>query len=280
VSRGQFGQEAAVTEAANPRTEGIDQLPTAQILRLLLAEDEGVAGAVRVALPSITRAAELLLHTLEGGGRWFNLGAGTSGRIGVLDATELPPTYGLDPGMVQAVLAGGPEAMAKAIEGAEDDQEAAVSELQARGFSVKDTLFALSASGQTPFVLGAVAHARQLGAQTIGLTCSPDSPLARAVAHLIVVRVGPEAIAGSTRLKGGLAEKMVLHMISTTVMIRMGRVRGNLMTELRTQSSKLRERAIRILIELSGGSREEAERRLEEAGGSVSRALEMMPPTD
>jgi N-acetylmuramic acid 6-phosphate etherase len=278
VSAGKSGE--AITEALNSSTLDIDRLPMAQVLIRLLSEDAGVAAAVQEALPAITQAAHVLLDTLEAGGRWFNLGAGTSGRIGVLDAAELPPTFGLDPTAVQAVMAGGPPAMTTAVEGAEDDPEAAGHELRARGFGERDTLFALSASGQTPFVLGGVAYARDLGARTIGLTCSPGSALAAAVEHPIVVLVGPEAIAGSTRLKGGLAQKMVLHMISTAVMIRMGRVRGNLMTELRPQSGKLRERAIRIVMALSGGDRETAERALGDAGGSVREAVQRLSPAE
>jgi N-acetylmuramic acid 6-phosphate etherase len=260
----------------NPRTRDIDQLPLGAILERILDEDAGVPEAVRAALPAIERAGEVLLDTLRSDGRWFNLGAGTSGRIGVLDAAEIPPSYGLSPERVQAIMAGGPDALSAAVEGAEDDREAGARELLARGFCRRDALVALSASGQTPFVIGGVEHARSVGGRTIGLTCTPASPLVRLVDCPIVVLVGPEAIAGSTRMKGGLAQKIVLQMLSTSVMVRMGRVRGNLMIELGTRSSKLRERAIRILMELSGQERGPAGRALGEAQGSVSRALELL----
>lgn len=265
-----------ITEEVNPRTRDIDRLPLRAILERILDEDAGVPEAVRAVLPAIESAGEILLDTLRSEGRWFNLGAGTSGRIGVLDAAEIPPSYSLSPERVQAIMAGGPEALCSAVEGAEDDREAGARELLARGFCRRDALVALSASGQTPFVLGGVEHAHSVGGRTIGLTCTPASPLVRLVDCPIVVLVGPEAIAGSTRMKGGLAQKIVLQMLSTSVMVRMGRVRGNLMIELGTRSSKLRDRAIRILMELSGQERGPAGRALDEAQGSVSRALELL----
>ena len=262
-----------ITEQVNPHTQDIDQLPLRGVLERVLEEDAHVPQAVRDALPQIERAAAILLETLEAGGRWFYLGAGTSGRIGLLDAAEISPSYGLDPERVQAILAGGPLAMSRAVEGAEDDAEAGVLELRTRGFCERDALLALSASGRTPFALGAVEYARSVGARTLALTCTPESALVRAADVPIVVVVGPEAITGSTRMKGGLAQKMVLQMLSTSVMVRMGRVRGNLMTELGTHSSKLRERALRNLMQLSGQDRSAAERALDEAQGSVSAAL-------
>ncbi|MFQ5512791.1 MAG: N-acetylmuramic acid 6-phosphate etherase [Myxococcota bacterium] len=276
MGEGKRVQEPSVTEAVNPRTRDIDRRRTEEILTLLLDEDARVPAAVREALPALTRAAERLSETLARGGRWLNLGAGTSGRLGLLDAAELPPTYGIDPDRVQAILAGGPAALATATEGAEDDAESARAELRARGLCERDALLAISASGRTPFVLAAVEHARSVGATTLGLTCAPGSELVRRVEVPIVVVVGPEAIAGSTRLKGGLAQKMVLQMLSTTVMIRCGRVRGNLMTELRTQSGKLHERAVRIVMELTGAEAAIAEHALEEARGSVSGAVQRL----
>ncbi len=276
--RDRFEKQAGseVTEQINPRTRDIDQLPLRAILERILDEDAGVPEAVRRALPALERAGELLLTALRGDGRWFSLGAGTSGRIGLLDAAEIPPTYGLAPERIQAVLAGGDQALTRAVEGAEDDRASAGRELGARGFCERDVLLALSASGETPFVLGGVEHARGIGAHTIGLTCTPDSSLVRAVDCPVVIVVGPEAIAGSTRMKGGLAQKMALHMLSTSVMVRLGRVRSNLMVEIGTRTAKLRKRALGIVMQLSGQDRVRAERALEQSGGSVSKALELL----
>jgi N-acetylmuramic acid 6-phosphate etherase len=275
-AREQAPESLGVTEQPNPRTTGLDRMAPEAILAHILEEDEGAAAAVRTALPALERAADLLWRTLDSGGRWFNVGAGTSGRLGMLDAAELPPTFGIDPESVQAVLAGGAPAMERAVEGAEDDAAAAGAELARRGLCARDAVVALSASGCTPFALGAVEHARAVGAKTIAVTCAPDSPLERAVDVPIVIVVGPEVIAGSTRMKGGLAQKMVLHALSTTVMVRLGRVRGNLMTEIRGASRKLRERAVRIVERLARVSTEEAARVLDECGGSVADALEKL----
>ena len=276
--RDRFEKQAGsvVTEQINPRTRDIDQLPLRAILERILDEDAGVPEAVRRALPALERAGELLLTALRADGRWFNLGAGTSGRIGLLDAAEIPPTYGLAPERMQAVLAGGDQALTRAIEGAEDDRASASRELDARGLCERDVLLALSASGETPFVLGGVEHARRIGARTIGLTCTPDSSLVRAVDCPVVIVVGPEAIAGSTRMKGGLAQKMALHMLSTSVMVQLGRVRSNLMVEIGTRTAKLRKRALGIVMQLSGHDRTRAERALEQSGGSVAKALELL----
>lgn len=276
--RDRFEKQAGsvVTEQINPRTRDIDQLPLRAILERILDEDAGVPEAVRRALPALERAGELLLTALRADGRWFNLGAGTSGRIGLLDAAEIPPTYGLAPERMQAVLAGGDQALTRAIEGAEDDRASASRELDARGLCERDVLLALSASGETPFVLGGVEHARRIGTRTIGLTCTPDSSLVRAVDCPVVIVVGPEAIAGSTRMKGGLAQKMALHMLSTSVMVQLGRVRSNLMVEIGTRTAKLRKRALGIVMQLSGQDRTRAERALEQSGGSVAKALELL----
>jgi N-acetylmuramic acid 6-phosphate etherase len=262
-----------ITEQANPRTGEIDTLETDAVLGLIVAEDAGVPEAVRATLPELTRACDLLLDVLRGGGRWFNLGAGTSGRMGVLDAAEIPPTFGLPPDRVQGVIAGGELAMTRAVEGVEDDGDAARRDLEARRLSASDALVALSASGGTSYVLGGIAHARKVGAATIGITCVPDSALARTVDIAVVAVVGPEAIAGSTRMKGGLAQKMILHALSTTVMVRLGRVRGNLMSELSPVNSKLRERAVRIVAELAGCSVARAQTALEGSGGSIDDAV-------
>ena len=268
--------EGPPTEAANPRTLDLDRLAPRELIERILDEDAGVPAAVRTVLPELELASDRLVKALEDGGRWFYLGAGTSGRLGALDAAEIPPTYGLPPERVQALIAGGPDALVRAIEGAEDDSAAAVRDLESRRFSNRDVLVALSASGRTPYVLGGVEFARRRGAVTIGITCAPQSPLARAVDQPIAVLVGPEVVSGSTRMKGGLAQKIILHTLSTAVMVRLGLVEGNLMTGICAASSKLRERALGIVMELSGRSRAEAEAALDDAGGAVSGALETL----
>jgi N-acetylmuramic acid 6-phosphate etherase len=264
------------TELPNPNTRDLDRLELRQLLARILDEDARVADAVRAALPQLERACELLAARLALGGRWFNAGAGTSGRLGLLDAAEIPPTFGFPGERVQALIAGGAPALTRAVEGAEDDVDEAARELAARGFGAADVLVAISASGSTPYALAAVEHARRVGAATIAVTCDPDAPLARSCDVAIAAVVGPEVIAGSTRLKGGLAQKMVLHTLSTAVMVRLGRVRGNLMTGVRAANRKLRERALWIACELSGCSRQEAQRALDLAGGDVERALSLL----
>lgn len=272
------GRERRITELSNPRTEGIDRLAPDEIVQRILAEDALVPAAVAEARDQITEASNILFEALAAGGRWFNLGAGTSGRIGVLDAAEIPPTFGLEADRVQGVIAGGGPALERAVEGAEDDSEAAPRDLRRRGFGPGDVLVALSASGRTPYALAAVEHAREIGASSIAITCAPEAPLASTVDLPIVLLVGPEVIAGSTRLKGGLVQKMVLHTLSTAVMIRLGRVRGNLMTGLRPGNQKLRERAVDIVAELAGCTIDEARAALERTDGSVERALESLTP--
>ncbi len=265
-----------ITEQVNPRTAGLDQLPPRAILERILEEDARVAAAVAQTLDRMAEACDVLTDTLRAGGRWINVGAGTSGRLGVLDAAEIPPTFGLPPDRVQGVIAGGPRALTRAVEGAEDDAEAGARALRARGLSRCDAIVALSASGCTPYTLGAVAYARAQGAASIAISCSPDSALVRAVDVPIVAVVGPEAITGSTRLKGGLAQKMVLHALSSAVMVRLGRVRGNLMTSLRPVSRKLRERSLRIVADLCGCTDEEAREALSAADGSIEAAIERL----
>jgi N-acetylmuramic acid 6-phosphate etherase len=265
-----------ITEQVNPRTADLDQLGPRELIAALLEEDASVPAAVQAATDSIVRASDALVATLKAGGRWFNLGAGTSGRLGLLDAAEIPPTFGLAPERVRGIVAGGEAALAHAVEGAEDDADAALRDLEAHGFGERDALLALSASGTTRYVLAAAEHARALGATTVAVTCAPDSPLVEAVEIPIVVVVGPEAIAGSTRLKGGLAQKMVLHALSTAVMVRLGRVRGNRMTGLTPLNEKLRERARLIVTELSGCTPDEARSALESSGGSIEQALEKL----
>jgi len=265
-----------VTEAQNPRTTDLDRLPVGELVERILDEDARVSDAVRAARPAIERACLALVEALDGGGRWFNVGAGTSGRIGALDAAEIPPTFGLEPERVQALVAGGPAALSGPVEGAEDDGASAPRELDKLGLGPRDAVVALSASGRTPFALAALEHARRRGARAIAITCAPNSPLAERADVAIVAVVGPEVIAGSTRMKGGLAQKMILHTLSTAVMVRLGRVQGNLMTGLRAVNSKLQERGVRILCELARVDRAAATSALEDAGGSVERALEAL----
>jgi N-acetylmuramic acid 6-phosphate etherase len=260
------------TEAVHEATRDIDRWSADRIVRAIHDEDRNAHAAVGEALPQIVEAAEVLGVVLAGGGRWFNVGAGTSGRLGVIDAAEIPPTFGMPPDRVQALLAGGERALLRAIEGAEDHPERAIFELRERGLSAGDAVVAISASGTTPYALGALEVAHEVGARTIAITCAQDSPLAEAAEIAIVLRVGPEVIAGSTRMKGGLAQKMVLHLLSTTVMIRLGCVSGNLMSQIRPASAKLRDRAVRILMELGRLDEARAESLLSSCGNDVAEA--------
>ncbi len=247
-----------------------------EILELIHSEDGIAHAAVGEVLPRMAEAVEVLACALAGGGRWFNIGAGTSGRLGVLDASEIPPTYGLSPRIVQGVIAGGDRALRCAVEDAEDDMHAGSLALEERGLTLGDVVLGISASGTTPFVLGAIEAAGNLGSRTIGLTCDPSSPLAECVEIAIAPRVGPEVVAGSTRMKGGLVQKMILSALSTSVMVRMGRVRGHHMTHISPVSSKLRGRAVRIVMELGGVDRDHARELLRMNEGSVEMALEIL----
>ena len=262
-----------VTEDRLPASERLDQLEVVDVLATIHAEDRRAVAAVEAALPQVARAVDVLVEVLAGGGRWFNVGAGTSGRMGALDAAEIPPTFGLEPERVQAVVAGGPEAMLRSVEGAEDDADAARAALAERGLAAGDAVVAISASGRTPFALAALEAARACGARRLAITCDPRAPLAAAAEVAIVPEVGPEVIAGSTRMKGGLAQKMVLHLLSTTVMVKLGRVEGNRMTHLRPVSQKLRRRARRIVAELGGVDESRAEALLRRCDGRVADAI-------
>jgi N-acetylmuramic acid 6-phosphate etherase len=261
------------TEAVLAATRDLDRRSVEEILAAIHAEDHNAWLAVGRVLPSIEEAVDVLVCVLGGGGRWFNVGAGTSGRMGTLDAAEIPPTFGLPAGRVQAVIAGGVRALSRSIEGAEDDHAAGAWELRERGLTNGDAVVALSASGQTPFTLGCLEAAHELGARSIAVTCDSRSPLAEAAEISIAPQAGPEVIAGSTRMKGGLMQKMVLHLLSTTVMVRLGYVSGNLMTHLKPASNKLRERGRRIVMALAGVSWDEATRLLEETEGDISEAV-------
>jgi len=263
-----------LTESVLEATRDLDRRSIREILEAIHAEDRRAAEAVGGVLPEVERAVEILVLSLKGGGRWLNVGAGTSGRLGVLDASEIPPTFGYPPERVQGVIAGGDAALRCAVEGAEDDGDAARRALRELDLMPGDAVVALSASGRTPFALAALEEARGVGARRIAITCDPGAPLAAAAEVAIAPVVGPEVIAGSTRMKGGLAQKMVLHLLSTTVMVRLGRVEGNLMTNLLPASRKLERRALRILVTLGGVEPGRARALLADCRGSVQDALE------
>jgi len=263
------------TEAILESARDLDRRSVAEVLALIHEEDGRAHEAVGRILDRMEAAVDVLSTVIAGGGHWFNVGAGTSGRLGVLDASEIPPTYGMSPRIVQAVIAGGDKALRHAVEGAEDDPKAAIFELQERGLTMGDAVVAISASGRTPFALGAIEAAHSVGARSIGITCDPGSPLAEMAEIALVPEVGPEVVAGSTRMKGGLAQKMVLAAVSTAVMVKLGKVRGNLMTHVTPVSSKLRGRAVRILMSLTGVDRELARRLLRETDGQIEAAIEL-----
>lgn len=264
-----------VTEARNPHTAAIDELGTLDVLRLLNAEDATVAEVVRAALPQLALAVEAIVAGMRQGGRLIYVGAGTSGRLGVLDAAECPPTFGVAPGQVIGLIAGGAEALTRAVEGAEDDREAGRRDLQALGPGSQDVVVGLAASGRTPYVLAALEAAREAGARTVGIACNAPSPLLDAADIAIPLVVGPEAIAGSTRLKAGTATKMALNLLSTASMVRLGRVYGNLMVDVRVANDKLAERAVRIVSEVAGTDTAQARTLLEETGWRVKPAIAM-----
>jgi N-acetylmuramic acid 6-phosphate etherase len=265
--------DLTLTEQPNPASAEIDKLPTEAMLRIINDEDQKVATSVAAELPRIAQAVNAISQALHNGGRLFYIGAGTSGRLGVLDASECPPTFNVPPEMVQGIIAGGEAALARATEASEDDPASGVRDLQARGFCSGDVLCGIAASGRTPYVLGAIDEANRLGALTIGISCTPDSELSRRVKIPISPAPGPEVIAGSTRLKAGTATKLVLNMLTTGSFIRLGYVRGNLMVNVQPKNSKLRHRAQRIVSAVTGVSDDEAARLLSAAGDNVRAAI-------
>jgi len=294
------GLDYLLTEQLNPASAHFDRLSTEEMLRVINAEDQKVALAVEKEIPSIARAVDAAVAALSRSGRMFYIGAGTSGRLGVLDASECPPTFSASPDMVQGIMAGGEAALSRATETTEDDPAIGVRDLLQRGFTAADILVGIAASGRTPYVLGAIAEAKRMGATTVGISCTPDSDLARAVDIAISPLVGPEVVAGSTRMKSGTAQKLVLNMLSTGVFVRLGYVYGNLMVNVQPKNVKLVDRARRILSQAadipyeraaellveagnsvrtaivmarSGAGREDAERRLAAAGGRISKVL-------
>ena len=234
------------TEKINPATAHIDECSTLEMVKLINDEDKKVAAAVERVLPEVARAVDAIAESFSRGGRLFYIGAGTSGRLGVLDASECPPTFGVEPDMVQGLIAGGAGALIKAVEGAEDDLTLATKDLSAKNFCAADVLVGITASGRTPYVLGGVDFAKKIGAVTVGVSCVENSKLAQAVEIAITPVTGAEALTGSTRMKAGTATKMVLNMLTTAAMIKIGKVRGNLMICVQATNVKLRDRINRI----------------------------------
>lgn len=255
-----------LTEAQNPASTSIDAMSTLDMLRVINAADHSVAIAVERELPNIAKAVDAISTRLQNGGRLFYIGAGTSGRLGVLDASECPPTFNTPPDLVQGLIAGGDRALRHSVERAEDDPEQAQKDLGERALRTQDAVVGIAASGRTPYVLGGLAYARFLGALTIGLSCTPHSEVAEAADIAITPVPGPEVITGSTRMRAGTATKLVLNMLSTGVMVRLGYVYGNLMVNVQPTNEKLKDRACRIVASIAHVSYDEASRLLAEAG--------------
>ncbi len=264
------------TEQRNPATLQIDRACSYEIVRLMNAEDKKVAEAVEHELPKIAAAVDVIYRKLKDGGRLIYCGCGTSGRLGALDAAECPPTFGVNAGMVQAVLAGGPSAMTTAVEGAEDCYESGRKDLETIGFGPADVLVGIAASGRTPYVLGAMDYAKSVGADVIGLTCCPGSEIDQAADIGIAPLPGPEVVTGSTRLKSGTAQKMVLNMLSTATMIRLGKVYSNLMVDVNATNEKLVARAVSIVRAATGVGTDEAQAALEASDYSAKKAIIML----
>jgi N-acetylmuramic acid 6-phosphate etherase len=264
-----------LTEQRNPRTMHVDQLSSLEIVQIINDEDATVAGAVRQSLPQIAQAVDTIVEGMRHGGRLLYIGAGTSGRLGVLDAVECVPTFSTDPAMVQGIVAGGDRAITQSIEGAEDNREAGRAAIRERRVTRHDTVVGIAASGHTPYVIGALEEANARGAATVAVACNAPAPLFDVAQIAIPALVGPEVITGSTRLKAGTAQKMVLNMLSTASMIRLGKVYGNLMVDLQVTCEKLRDRGERILMETIGVDRATATALLEKSGGHVKTAIVM-----
>jgi N-acetylmuramic acid 6-phosphate etherase len=262
-----------VTEQENPRSKDLSSQSTAEIVALMNEEDATVAAAVQRVLGDVVKAVDEIVARLSKGGRLFYTGTGTSGRLGVLDASECPPTFGVSPELVQGVIAGGYDACYRAVEASEDDADAGAADLKARGFNSGDALVGIAASGRTPYTVGAVKYARSIGAFTVGLTCVPGSSITEVAELSIVPVVGPEVLTGSSRLKAGTAQKMVLNMISTATMVRLGYVSGNRMSNLQPRNVKLRERAVRIVMAETGVDEQAARSALESSKWVVQGAL-------
>lgn len=264
-----------MTEQPNAAAAGLDQMTAFEFVQLMNRMDGQAVQAVAGAQADVARAIELIAGRMAYGGRLFYAGAGTSGRLGVLDASECPPTFGVEEEMVQGVIAGGEVALRHAVEGAEDDRGAAAGDLSARGFGPKDTLVAISASGRTPYCLGALEHAKKLGAATVSLSCNRHTPMSALADVAIEAVTGSEALAGSTRLKAGTAQKMVLNMLSTGAMVKLGKIYQNEMVDMRPTNEKLRERAVSIVMRTTGINHAPAESALKESGMDIKAAVVM-----
>lgn len=264
-----------ITEQENPRTFEIDKLPTLEAIKLINEEDKLVAEAIEKVLPQIAETIDKIAGRLKIGGRLFYVGTGTSGRLGVLDASELPPTFGVSYDLVQGIIAGGYDALYKATEASEDNREAGAEDLQKRGINEKDAVIGIAASGRTPYTIGAVEYAKSLNCFTACITCVPDSPLTKKVEIPIVAVVGAEVIAGSSRMKAGTAQKMILNMISTATMIRLGYVKGNRMTNVKSSNLKLKERSLRILMSETDLDEKAARNLMNEANNDLRIAIVM-----
>lgn len=264
------------TEARNPRSSNLDAMDTRQLMELMNDEDHTVARAVRDVLPAITEAVDLIAESLRSGGRLIYVGAGTSGRLGLLDAVECPPTFDTDPGQVTALLAGGQEAFAGAVEGAEDDPDTAAADVDGLGVGPDDTVVGIAASGRTPYVIAGLRRARERGARTVALACNKDSLIGAEAQVAIEVATGPEVLTGSTRLKAGTAQKMVCNMLSTGAMVRIGKTYGNFMVDMRPTNDKLADRARRIVAASTGSDQQTAAEALAAAGGRTKVAVVML----
>ena len=265
-----------LTETRNPKSANIDELSTLDMLKVINDEDKSVAFAVEKTLPEIAKAVDVVAEKLAAGGRLFYIGAGTSGRLGVLDAAECPPTFGVDCDMVEGVIAGGTDAIFKAVEGAEDSLTLAEIDLKKRNFSNKDVLVGIAASGRTPYVLGGLKYARSIGATTIALACVKNPKIAEFADISLNPLTGAEVITGSTRMKAGTAQKMTLNMITSGAMIKLGKVYGNLMVDVKASNEKLIERAINIVMTAANATREDSEKALKEANYSAKLAIFML----
>jgi len=264
-----------LTEQENPRSANLSSSSIEEIVTLMNDEDAQVAAAVQLVLPQVTKAVSGIVERLQHTGRLFYIGTGTSGRLGVLDASECPPTFGVSPEVVQAIIAGGYDACHRAVEASEDNAEAGREDLRKRGFNKNDALVGIAASGRTPYTVGALKYAREMESFTVALTCVPGSPITAVAEVSIVPIVGPEVVTGSTRLKAGTAQKMVLNMISTATMTKLGYVTGNRMTNMHTRNQKLHARAIRTLMKEAGLDESAAAASLEKANGNLPAALLM-----
>lgn len=264
------------TELRNPRTMHIDKLETLEMLRCINYEDHMAVNAVEAVLPQIAPVVERIVSGMKQGGRLIYTGCGTSGRLGVLDASECPPTYGVEPGLVVGVIAGGDHALRNAIEGAEDSREAGKSAMEPLALKAQDVVVGLSAAGGAAFVLGCIEYAKAQGCATVAITCNPDTPLEALCEYAIVPLTGPEAVTGSTRMKAGTAQKLILNMLSTCAMIQTGRVKENLMINVRPTNIKLQARAVRILRQLHDCTEEQAKMALEQAENDVAKASQLL----